>query len=32
MEIPVEEELLAMVTNRLVQPRSKLSTYQWEAV
>ncbi len=29
MEVGVEEGLLAMVTNRLVDPRSKLSTYRW---
>jgi len=29
IEVPVEEALLCMVTNRLVDPRSKLSTYKW---
>ncbi|MBT9137288.1 MAG: hypothetical protein DDT34_02376 [Firmicutes bacterium] len=29
MEIPVEEGLVAMITNRLVDPRSKLITYRW---
>jgi len=29
MEVPVKEGLLCMVTNRLVDPRSKRSTYKW---
>ena len=29
IEVPVKEALLCMVTNRLVEPRSKLSTYKW---
>ena len=29
IEVPVKEALLCMVTNRLVDPRSKLSTYRW---
>ena len=29
IEVPVKEALLCMVTNRLADPRSKLSTYRW---
>jgi len=29
IEVPVKEALLCMVTNRLLDPRSKLSTYRW---
>ena len=29
IEVPVKEALLCMVTNRLLDPRSKFSTYRW---